>query len=307
MPTNVPGIPPEAALITISYRGDLELARDLCASVDEFLDSRVEHVLVVPRSDEHLFAPLRNARRRVVLVEDVLPRDYRKLPLPQRIHVGPFRKRLREMWWTPRGVVRGWIIQQVLKLSATSYTESPTIVFADSDVVLVAPLSAERLVEGADTRLYAVPGATSDSEMHARWHSTAQRLLGLPDTGYSGADYIGNLITWRADAIGKLQRRISSTSRRRWDTAILGERAFSEYILYGVFVDAVLRGGDHRPTPEDLVHAGWFYDLATDDGIAQFVNAVGGDVVGVAIQSTERFTLAERREIVARIASRLRH
>lgn len=306
MSTNVPA-PPAAALITVSYRGDLELARDLCASVDTFLDDRVEHVLVVPRSDEQLFAPLRSVRRRIVLVEDVLPRDYRKLPLPQRIRVGPFRRRLREMWWTPRGVVRGWIIQQVLKLSAPAYTDSPVLVFADSDVVLIAPLSAERLAEGTDTRLYAVPGATSDSEMHARWHATAQRLLGLPVTGYSGADYIGNLITWRADALVQLQRRIAQASGRRWDTAILGERAFSEYILYGVFVDAVLAGRDHRPTAEDLVHAGWFYDLGSEDGIAQFVDGVAGAVVGVAIQSTEPFTLAERRAIIQRISGRLRH
>src|SRR3546814_990390 len=166
------------------------------------------------RSSDRRFARLLTARRRLVLGEDVLPRDYRKLPLPQRIHVGPFRRRLREMWWTPRGVVRGWIIQQVLKLSAPAYTDSPTLVFADSDVVLIAPLSAERLVDGADTRLYAVPGATSDSEMHARWHATAQRLLGLPVTGYSGADYIGNLITWRADALAQLQRRIAEASGR---------------------------------------------------------------------------------------------
>src|SRR3546814_11714277 len=123
MSTNVPA-PPPACLITVSYRVDLVLARGLCASVDAFLDERVEHVLVVPRSDEQLFAPLLTARRRLVLVEDVLPRDYRKLPLPQRIHVGPFRRRLREMWWTPRGVVRGWIIQQVLKLSAPAARKS---------------------------------------------------------------------------------------------------------------------------------------------------------------------------------------
>jgi hypothetical protein len=296
---------PAASLVTISYRGDLELARDLCASVDAFLDPAIEHVLVVPRSDKRLFAPLASPRRRIVLVEDVLPRDYHKLPLPRRINLGLFQRRLREMWWTPRGLTRGWIIQQILKLSAPEYVRSPTIVFADSDIVLVAPLTADRVASEGATRLYAVPDATADSAMHAAWHRTAQRLLGLPVTGYSGADYIGNLITWHAQSVLALQARIAETTGRRWDVAVLGEHEFSEYILYGVFTQAVLHGAGHRPSAEDLVHAGWFYDLSSEGGIRAFVEGVSGAPVGVAIQSTEHFTVEERRDIVRRVAAQL--
>jgi hypothetical protein len=307
MTTNPPAPEqPAASLVTISYRGDLELARDLCASVDQYLDDRVEHVLVVPRSDEQLFAPLRSARRRLVVVEDVLPADYRRIPLPQRIRLGPFRRRLREMWWTPRGPVRGWIIQQVVKLSSPSYVRSATVAFADSDVVLIAPLSLERLVDARGTRFYAVPGATRDSEMHARWHVTAQHLLGMPATGYSGADYIGNLITWAVPEVTALQQRIAEVTGRRWDKAVVRQRAFSEYILYGVFLDRMLAKAGDRATSEDLLHAGWFYDLGTASGLEEFVQGVSGSPVGVAIQSTEAFTLAERRGIVDRVAMRLR-
>src|SRR3546814_12498208 len=112
--------------------------------------------------------------------------------------------------------------------------------------------------------------------MHARWHATAQRLLGLPVTGYSGADYIGNLIKWRADALAQLQRRIAEESGRRWDTAVPGERAFSEYIIYGVFVDVVLGVRDQRPTQEHLGHAGWLYGPVPAEGIAADVDGVGG-------------------------------
>lgn len=302
----VPAAVTAASVVTISYRGDLELARDLCASVDEFLDERIEHVLVVPRADEHLFASLRSDRRRVVVVEDVLPADYRRIPLPQQIRMGRYRRRLRETWWTPRGVVRGWIIQQIVKLSAPSYTAGPTVAFADSDVVLVAPLPLERLADYRGTRFYAVPGATSDSAMHARWHRTAQRLLGIGETGYSGSDYIGNLITWRTDDITALQEWIARVTRKRWDKAIVGRRAFSEYILYGVFLDHVLGGASDRSTSEDLVHAGWFYDLSTPRGVDAFVEGVSGAPVGVAIQSTESLSLPERRAIIERISVRLR-
>ena len=68
---------------------------------------------------------------------------------------------------------------------------------------------------------------------------------------------------------------------------------FSEYVVYGVFVDHVLgeEASGHYRAAEDLVHAGWFFDLATDDGVEEFVNGFTPGQVGVAIQSTERFSL----------------
>ena len=141
----------------MSYRGDLELARDLCLSVDRFL-ARPEHILVVPRADLDLFEPLAGARRRIVTVESVLPRGYVQLPIPRRIHVGPFDKRIREIWAGPGGVVRGWIVQQILKLSAPSFTDREVVVFADSDIVLVAPLTVDQLAQDGLVRLYRVQG-----------------------------------------------------------------------------------------------------------------------------------------------------
>ena len=81
---------------------------------------------------------------------------------------------------------------------------------------------------------------------------------------------------------------------------------FSEYVVYGVFADHVLgeEASGHYRAAEDLVHAGWFFDLATDDGVEEFVNGFTHGQVGVAIQSTERFSLAERREMVRRIMAR---
>lgn len=290
-------------VITISYRGDFELARDLCVSIDRFADPAIEHILVVPRSDLPLFAPLAYGTRRVVTVEDVLPQGYKKLPLPRQITLGRYYRRLiREVWLGPNGLVRGWIVQQILKLSAPAITRRDVIVFADSDIVLVRPMSATLFTTGSMVRLYRVPGATEDSAMHQEWHTVSARLLGLETMAYFGADYIGNLVTWRREVILQLQARITAIAGESWDSIIARERAFSEYILYGIFAEHVLglSGSGHLPTGQDLVHAGWHYSLNTPAGLDDFVKGLGADQVGVAIQSTENFTIDERRLLIRR-------
>ncbi|MEQ6902449.1 DUF6492 family protein [Nocardioides sp. YIM 152588] len=305
-----PGAPTEpltsadVSIVTVSYRGDLAIAQELCRSVDAHLPDGAEHVLVVPRSDLALFEPLAGPSRRVIAVESVLPRGYRKIPAPRRITIGRFSRQVREIWVTPRGVARGWIIQQIVKLSADAITDREIVVFADSDIVLVAPLTLEHLARAGSVRLYRVAGATADLPSHIRWHDVSARLLGLSVSGYTGADYIGNLITWRRSNVLRLQRRLAEVAGRRWDRVIARQQRFSEYILYGIFADLVLGDDEsgHCRTADDLVHAGWFYDLTTSDGVEGFLDGFTPGQVGVAIQSTERFTLAERRAMIDRIA-----
>lgn len=294
----------DVSLVTVSYRGDLELAKELCASIDRFAEPGIEHILLVPDADISRFAPLVVGNRRLVSVEDVLPPGYSRIPLPQRIGIGPFfQRRVREVWRAPAGIVRGWIIQQILKLSAPLLTDRSIIAFADSDIVLVRELEAHHFVAEGCVRLFRVPGATEDSEMHRRWHAASARLLGLPPRAYFGADYIGNLITWRRDIVLELQRHLEGAGNERWDKIIAHQRAFSEYVLYGIFVEQVcgLNESGHRATSEDLVHAGWHYELDTPEGLQEFVSGLRKHHVGVAIQSTEDFSVDLRRELIGRI------
>ena len=296
----------DVCLITISYRGDFDLARDLCASVDRFADPRIEHVLVVPRSDFSLFAPLATGDRRLLAVEDILPKGYTRLPLPHQIKLGSiYRRLIREIWLGPTGLVRGWIVQQILKMSAPAVTRREVMVFADSDILLVRPLSANLFSDDAGVRLYRVPGATLDSAMHQQWHTVSARLLGLEAKSYFGADYIGNLVTWRRDVILQLQTRLAAVSGERWDKVVATEKAFSEFILYGIFAEHVLglTQCGHVPTSQDLVHASWHYPMNTSAGLDSFVKGFEPHHVGVAIQSTERFTLLQRRGLIEKIVS----
>ena len=93
-------------IITCSYRPDLERCRRLCESVERFVSRDVFHTLIVPQRDLALFAPLANGRRRVLAVQQVLPGNFRQLPLG-------------EKWWMDSHgwPVRGWVLQQLVKLS----------------------------------------------------------------------------------------------------------------------------------------------------------------------------------------------
>lgn len=313
MSPDAPGAAPAArfgfddvAVVTVSYRGDLELAGDLCRSIDTFLAPEAEHILIVPRSDMALFEAFARPGRRVVAVESVLPRGYVQLPAPRTLRIGSYERRVREIWVGPAGVVRGWIVQQILKLSAPSFTDREILVFADSDIVLVAPLTVDRLTRDGMVRLYRRPGASPELSTHVRWHEVSARLLGLESGGNHGADYIGNLITWRRSTLVRLQERLSLNGGRRWDKVVARQRDFSEYMLYGNFADLGHPRDDsgHYVESDDLVHAGWFFDLGTEEGVDQFERGFTRGQVGVAIQSTERFTLAERRELVRRATTR---
>lgn len=292
----------QASLITPSFRGDLELAQALCDSIDRHVDPAIDHILVVPRRDVPLFANLSNHRRRVQPEEDLLPRSFVRLPLPKKIQLGPwFHKRLRTLWLTPYGLVRGWMLQQILKLSATEISPRDIYVFADSDTVFVRPFSMEDLVVDGQVRLYSNPGVCEGSPTHRQWHAEAARLLGLPPCDYFGADYIGTGITWTRQTLLELQARLARVAGGPWQKAICQSSTVSEYILYGIFAEHVLgASGPHRCMAEEWTY-GWGFDHHQQNAIEQFMSGLEAHHRIALIQSTEALPMEHRQQILARL------
>ena len=95
------------ALITCSYGPDLERCRRLCASVDKYVPAGIEHTLIVPQRDYSMFAEFKNRRRSLLITEEVVPGRFIQVPM------------LRKWWLSEsRWPVRGWIMQQITKMSA---------------------------------------------------------------------------------------------------------------------------------------------------------------------------------------------
>ena len=125
----------ELALVSCSYAPDFHRCYRLCQSVDRWVSGEIAHRVIVPHKDLALFRPLENSRRSVLAVEDVVPAPFWQVPKTRR-------------WWLDQfgWPVRGWIMQQVTKLSANNATCAEHIVFADSDLVFVRPFGRDNVI-----------------------------------------------------------------------------------------------------------------------------------------------------------------
>jgi hypothetical protein len=241
----------QLALMICSYGPDFDRCSRLCSSIDAFVGKHVRQFLVVPNRDRKLFSPLRSESREVVSAQDVLPARFFHLPL--------FKK-----WWLDHTLwpVRGWIMQQLTKLSADAVTDCEHIVFVDSDIEFITPLQIGRFFQNGALRLHRKP-MTNPDDMHCQWHRGAAELLGL-DVEVGDFDYIGPLATWRRSNLIKLKEHIQEGTQRPWFESVGRRLTVSEYTLYGVFVERILGlpNSGHFANADDLCHCLWFGDEA---------------------------------------------
>lgn len=305
----IPALPdnPTITLLTMSFRGDLDLCRLLCETVDRQVPAEFPHILAVPKADLPLFRSLANARRLLITQEELLPPWLFRIPLPS--------PRLRRLLRLPRrnvyvslggSFVRGWIAQQMMKLAAACRVGGDVILHVDSDVAFVRPLTRDHLIRDGRARLLHVPGE-GDTPMHAPWHRAASDLLGLGSAGYHGADSIGNLVTWRRPLVEAMLGRIRDIRGEDAFRALARMPEFSEYILYDVFCDKVvgLDGSGHFPTPRLLCATLWPNMAREELDEAVRSMRIDDDQVAIGVQSTVPMTMAARRRLAERLATSL--
>ena len=296
------------ALITPSFSRDFPLCAALCRSVDTFRTDDMEHVLVVPRADEALFAPLAGPRRRIVTDEDVLPTRLVKLPLPTRIGIpGLWHKRIRTLYMTPSlKVARGWVVQQVVKMSAHRVTDADGYVFVDSDIEFVRPFGTSTFVRDGKLRFLHEPDCIyRNVAQYQRWQDVACDLLGIDRFPFPHDNYIAAGICWRRDRLAEVRERIEAVAGRPCDATLLSQSSFAEYVVYGLYCRRVMEGDTgHFETAESFCHGDWTYDTADAAGYEAFVGGLGEGQVAVLIQSTGEWPMERRRAAVGAIRAR---
>jgi Family of unknown function (DUF6492) len=277
----------QMVVVTPTYAPDLELFGDLHESVLRYFPADVRHVAVVDEPDLPLFRRFEGPRCLVIGVRDVLPRSV--MPL-----------RFSKLWMNFRRPVpplRGWIIQQLVKLAVADQISERVIVMADSDLVFIRPVTVATFAPSGRVRLYRMDDGVGHSlPRHLRWHAVAHQLLGLPAVPPPPLpDYVSSLNSWDRDVLRRTLRRVESVTCRRWLEAIGKELHFSEWTLYGVYADQCERAERVAVTPESLCHSYWDNVPLTADEASAWLASVGPQDIAYMIGSKSHTPLSVRR------------
>jgi hypothetical protein len=140
--------------------------------------------------------------------------------------------------------VRGWIAQQLVKLSAAASFQARGVLLMDSDMVLIRRTSLDSFLLNGKPAFYRKPGAVhAGLPLHRKWHETSRSLLGLaPPPAEELPDYISWPCLWEPGIVRGLLAAVEAHTGRGWTSAIGSQFHFSEMILYGVYVDEILGG-----------------------------------------------------------------
>jgi hypothetical protein len=230
MSMSATGLEDRIAVVTPSFARDFTLCSELNESVLRYLPPSAKHYIIVDGKDLGLFRALEGSRTIVAAVEDVIPKGYFRLPAPKG-------------WWFSSAALvpaKGWLVQQLVKLSAARMLDESVQVNVDSDVRFVRPVDPALFVRDGKTRLYRKPGGVVAGMLHVKWHRNVCRLLNVSPDSLPMDDYVGNVISWDPKLVAKAIAHVEAVAGTSWDVAFTRARMVGEYVLYGLHIDKVL-------------------------------------------------------------------
>ncbi len=266
----------QTVLVTPSWLPDLERCRFLVESARRLTRGFSAHYLVVDAKDAPAFSALTGDGVQLLIKEDILPPWLHHVPLSRK-------------WWcsTRTLPVRGWIVQQVVKLAVAAREEWDAVCFADSDMIFVEEFAASNLWRTGALRLYRdnrKPHFYADRR-YRNWYASAARMLGLGNPAALPGAYITQLVTMRSDSVRRMCTHIESQTGRPWMTTLLRALDFSEYIVYGTYVEHVEQCRDHFTDASQHCHNSWFFDVEDKDSLRSFLASKTPEQAAVLVQS----------------------
>ena len=291
----------DVALVTPTYRNDIELFALLCDSVERHLTGYTRHYVLVKDDDVPLFAPWNSVRRVIVPSSQLLPRWLKLLPLVLRKN--------RPVWWSFRTKpVHGWHVQQILKIAAALQFPERRYCLVDSDNVFVRPFDLKSYAGRETTPLYVDRAAIlADAPLHGPWTRNCDRLLGRSvPTIFPADDYVGNAIIWDQQTVRDMTQAVERATRKSWAHALCSVRDFSEYLLYGHFVrNSPPHLAAHTVTTEKLANAYWDDTPLDATAITAMLDAMTEAQVALCISSFSHTSVSLIREVVCLPKDRL--
>lgn len=233
---------PSFAFVTPSYSLDYEYCRLLSSSINKHTPDSIPHYIIVPKIDKKLFSTLKTNRTHILIQDDFLPTWMFKIPFQTKWYFS-----LR----TPP--IRGWIRQQLIKLSAHKFLQEDVLIYIDSDTFFIKDFDPTSLVKNGNVPLVCKPNFNKKLD---KWRKVSNKLLNLSLESERCPNYIDQLVFWRRENIQKLNNYIESKSILTWWERLCWQISISEYILYGVFTDHVLgnKSGHYHDSTKRVGH-----------------------------------------------------
>ncbi|SMF30899.1 DUF6492 family protein [Pseudobacteriovorax antillogorgiicola] len=217
------------AIITPSYHVDAERCALLVDSFRKYITENAKHYIIVPKKDRALFEPMAGGRVEILFQDDLMPGWL--LPLF-----------FTSKWWLSLKTlpVRGWIRQQIVKLSAAIACDADYMLFMDSDCFFTRPFDPESLLD-QEGRIPLFRETIEEIPKYRKWYECGAKILGINETIKVNLNYVGPFIFWtRADLLALLER-LEQISGKSWQEVVCRQIDFSEYTVYGMFIEYIRR------------------------------------------------------------------
>lgn len=269
------------ALITPSFRGDFARCALLCKSIDAFVTGSWHHYIAVEEQDYVMFRSFNSARRTVLKIKDILPGWLHHLGII------PFSNQ-RSLWFSFRtGWLIGWHIQQLVKIQMALKVQDACLLYCDSDVMFVRPFDVSALQHDYKYRFYRSDVAASrETITNPNYLIRASQVLGLGDDPFPSPTYVDNLVTWYRPAVQAMCAYLEKTTGKSWIAALGRNIVFSEYSIYGLFVDRLsTQKHDVFATGVSLCKTAWRGREWNGDILTEFFDTLSPDHVAVGFQS----------------------
>jgi hypothetical protein len=270
-------------IVTPSYAPDFKKCQILCWSIDKFITSSFNHYIVVDSQDYQLFSQLKRTNRKIITKESILPWWIKRIPF--------FSKK--NFWFSCKTLpLRGWLIQQIIKLSAAQYTNEEIIVFIDSDVGFIRPFDLQNFVNKDEVRLFKVTHKNNTSNP-IEWDHSTSNLIGIPKINPAN-NYVGQVITWKRDNLLSLYQHIEKTTGQKWLEALCTSFHLSEYHLYGNFVDYILNDASgHYYDDSHICHQYWDDIPMSEQQLQRFFQKIPSTCISVMISAKAGMSISQ--------------
>ncbi|BAU64416.1 hypothetical protein STA3757_17880 [Stanieria sp. NIES-3757] len=276
-------------IITPSYAPDFQRCQLLCHSIDKFLSPSVNHYIIVDQKDLLLFRQLERANRQIITKESILPWWIKRLPTHK------------NLWFSFKTLpIRGWLIQQIIKIAVAQQIPEEISIFVDSDVVFVRPFNLNNFIKNNQVRLFReTVGNKVQKKIQYKWHKVASHLLALPDVDNQIPDYIGQIVTWKKSHVIQLCNYLEQRWGKSWLEILANSWHCSEYTLYGIFVERILKEkSEHYYDCQLISHDYWDPVFLSELQLEKFIQQIRPEQIAIMISAKAKISPQSYQSII---------